>query len=137
MTDDIYTQPLAVIRARRAAIKANIQRLEEEEAGLDNAEQTLLKLRATPPPPVLQLKTHKEYVLHALREAGTGVDLRTLRDRVADLGRDIPMSSFQPLISDMANVDKTVMREDGLISLAPEQPQPSGGGGIRRRFSVT
>jgi hypothetical protein len=91
-----------------------------------------LKLRANPPP-AFQLKTQKEYVLHALRETDTGVELPALRDRVAEMGKDIPMSSFQPLISDMANTDKTMVRKDGLISLAPEQPTPSGRD-IRRRI---
>jgi len=40
---------------------------------------------------------------------------------------DIPMSSFRPLISDMANDDKTIFRRDGSIFIAPEQPLPSGG----------
>ena len=72
-------------------------------------------------------------MLHALREADAGMELRALRDRVAELGRDIPMSSFQPLISEMANADKTIVREDGLISLAPEQPRPPFGGVLKRR----
>jgi hypothetical protein len=76
-------------------------------------------------PAALQLKTQKDYILHALRESGAGIELRALRDRVIELGRDIPMSSFQPLISEMANVDETIVRKDGLVSLKPRRPEDS------------
>ena len=117
MTEDIYTQPLAVIRARRAAIKTERKRLDDEDVRLEATEKTLLSLRANPPP-TAQLKTQKDYVLHALREQDEPVEWRALRDRVAALGKDIPPSSFQPLLSDMANSDKTIVRENNMVSLA-------------------
>jgi hypothetical protein len=122
MSDD----SLILIRARRAEIKAEHKRLDDEDAELDHAEKTIIRLASArhqnkPSPNGANPKTQKEYVLHALQthRGGWYENVKDLRDAVAAIGKDIPMSSFQPLISDMVNTDKTLQREGSKVGLAP------------------
>lgn len=120
------TDPLALIRQRRAEIKSLRQDLDAEDADLDHAERTFVRLAHRPAgngnasaPESAAPKTQKEFVLHALRahRGGWYENVKDLRDAVAALGKDIPMTSFQPLISDMVNSDKTLQREGSKVGL--------------------
>jgi hypothetical protein len=130
MSDDSLT----LIKVRRAQIGRERERLADELKALDgedqeleNAEKTIIRLAAMQGPSKGAVgtngalpKTQKEYVLHALRthRGGWYENVKDLRDAVAAIGKDIPMTSFQPLISDMVNSDKTLQREGSKVGLA-------------------
>jgi hypothetical protein len=122
MTSD----PLSLIRARRAEISDLRQQLDAEESDLAQAERTIVRLthRPTGNGGSLQSepKTQKEFVLHALRShrGGWFENVKDLREAVVAIGKDIPMTSFQPLISDMVNSDKTLLREGSKVGLAEQ-----------------
>jgi len=115
---------LSLIRARRAEIKAERQRLDAEDAELDAAEKTVARLASSritpnwsvPTPP----KTQKEFVLHTLANSENAwfENIHILREAVAKQGKDIPMTSFQPLISTMTNEDKLLVRNGSKIAIA-------------------
>jgi hypothetical protein len=128
MNDDA----LSLIRSRRSEIKAERQRLDAEDAELDTAEKTIARLASlhrrttdpwtvgapwsVPTPP----KTQKEFVLHTLANSENAwfENIHQLHDAVAKAGKDIPMSSFQPLISTMTNEDKLLVKDGSKIALA-------------------
>jgi hypothetical protein len=121
---------LKLIRARRAEIEAERRLLDDEEAELDQAEKTIIRLASVRPNPSSNgagPKTQKEFVLHALRihRGNWYENVKDLREAVAALGKDIPMSSFQPLISDMVNTDKTLLRDGSKVGLAATHTQGS------------
>ncbi len=117
---------LSLIHSRRAEIKAERQRLDAEDSELDTAEKTIERLASlrrpatfpwsVPTPP----KTQKEFVLYTLAhsEKAWFETIHELRDAVAERGKDIPMSSFQPLISTMTNEDKLLVRDGSKIAIA-------------------
>jgi hypothetical protein len=120
MSDD----SLIMIRARRAEIKAERKRLDSEDADLDQAEKTIVRLaslRSKPPSSANGSlpKTQKEFVLYTLRNSENGWfdSVKDLRDAVALKGKDIPMTTFQPLISDMTNSDETIKRDGSKVGL--------------------
>lgn len=117
---------LSLIRARRAEIKAERGRLDAEDVELDIAEKAISRLAAAhpvaspiwtvPTPP----KTQKEFVLHTLKSSPNAwfENIHELRDAVEKYGKDIPITSFQPLISTMTNEDKLLVRDGSRIALA-------------------
>jgi hypothetical protein len=113
MTND----PLSLIRSRRAEIKLLRQKLDAEDSDLDQAERTILRLAHMPigngTDTSAAPKTQKEFVIHTLKnsESPWFINVRALRDEIAKLGRDIPMSTFQPLISDLTK--KEIIARDG------------------------
>lgn len=116
MTND----PLTLIRERRAEIKALRQQLDAEDSDLDHAERTIARLTHRPTgngaetsAPSAPPKTQKDLVLHALKtsESPWFESTRALRDEIARLGREIPMSTFQPLISDLTK--REILARDG------------------------
>jgi hypothetical protein len=120
MTND----PLSLIRSRRAEIKLLRQKLDAEDADLDQAQRTIMRLAQMPTGngadnTSLAPKTQKEFVIHTLKnsESPWFVSVRALRDEIAKLGRDIPMSTFQPLISDLTKKE-IVARDGSKIGLA-------------------
>jgi len=107
-----------LIRGRSAEIKALRTQLDAEDSDLDQAERTIVRLTHRPAgngaaPTTEPPKTQKEFVLHALKTSENPwfESARALRDEIARLGRDIPMSTFQPLISDLAK--KEIIARDG------------------------
>jgi hypothetical protein len=108
---------------RRAEIKALRAQLDAEDSDLDQAEQTIVRLTHRPAgngaaPANEAPKTQKEFVIHALKtsESPWFESTRALRDEIARLGRNIPMSTFQPLISDLAKKE-IITRDDSKIAL--------------------
>jgi hypothetical protein len=120
MTDD----SLILIRARRAEIKAERKRLDIEDADLDHAEKTIVRLAALRPQAKAATngaapKTQREFVTYTLKtsEVDWFESVRDLRDAVALNGKDIPLTSFQPLISSMVNEDGTLVRDGNRVGL--------------------
>jgi hypothetical protein len=119
-------EALILIRARRAEIRAERHKLDAEDAELDAAEKTIARLASLRPQVKVEgsngsvPKTHKDFVLHTLKTSENVwfETVRALRDAVALKGKDIPMTSFQPLISSMTNEDKTVARDGSKVGLA-------------------
>jgi len=122
MSDD----SLILLRARRAEIKAERIRLDAEDTELDQAEKTIIRLaslKSGSKPSSLNgstPKTQKEFVIYTLKtsEKDWFESTRELRDAVALKGKDIPFTTFQPLISDMTNSDETLVREGSKVGLA-------------------
>jgi hypothetical protein len=118
MTND----PLSLIRLRRGEIKELRQKLDAEDADLDHAERTIVRLTHRPTGNGSALvempKTQKDFVILTLKMSETPwfESVRALRDAVAAKGRDIPMTTFQPLISDMVKNDGLV-RDEGKVAL--------------------
>jgi hypothetical protein len=115
--------PLALIRSRRAEIKDQRQKLDAEDAELDQAERTIVRLSHRPTGnghvmPWEAPKTQKEYVIATLKTSENAwfENVRALRDAVAAKGKDLPITTFQPLISDMVKNDGLV-RDGSKIAL--------------------
>jgi hypothetical protein len=115
------------IGRERARLATQLQSLDNEDKELEIAEKTILRLAAMQgaSKPAsggngIYPKTQKEFVLHALKlhRGGWYENVKDLREAVAALGKDIPMTSFQPLISDMVNTDKTLLRDGSKVGLA-------------------
>lgn len=119
-------EALILIRARRAEIKAERRKLDTEDAELDAAEKTIERLASLRPHTKADgnngsvPKTQKEFVIRTLKTSENVwfETVRDLRDAVALSGKDIPMTSFQPLISSMTNEDETVVRDGSKVALA-------------------
>jgi hypothetical protein len=119
MSDD----SLILIRARRAAIKAERRKLDAEDEELDHAEKTIVRLASAQPQTKAASngatpKRQKDFVFVTLRASENPwfESVRALRDAVALKGKDIPMTTFQPLISDMVKNDGLV-RDGGKVAL--------------------
>jgi len=114
--------PLALIRHRRSEIKSLRRELDAEDADLDHAERTFVRLAQRPngngPTETAAPKTQKDFVLLTLRTSENPwfESVRALRDAVAAKGKDIPITTFQPLISDMVKNDGLV-RDESKIAL--------------------
>jgi hypothetical protein len=125
MSDD----SLILIRARRAAIKAERRRLDAEDAELDQAEKTIVRLaslrpQASPASNGATPKTQKEFVIFTARTSENPwfESVRAFRDAVALKGKDIPMTSFQPLVSSMTS-EEILKRDGAKVGLASRVDQ--------------
>lgn len=125
MSDD----SLILIRARRAEIKAERRRLDTEDAELDQAEKTIVRLaslhpKAKPASNGATPKTQKEFVIFTAEASENPwfESVRALRDAVALKGKDIPMTSFQPLVSQLT-ADEILRRDEGKVGLASRVDQ--------------
>jgi hypothetical protein len=124
MTSD----PLSLIRSRRSEIKELRQKLDAEDADLDHAERTIVRLTHRPmgngSAPVESPKTQKDFVILTLKTSENPwfESVRALRDAVAANGKDIPMTTFQPLISDMVK-NEGLVRDEGKVALG-ERAKP-------------
>src|ERR1700677_590531 len=112
-------EALILIRGRRAQIKAERRKLDAEDAELDAAEKTIARLASLRAQPKAHSgngsvpKTQKDFIIRTLESSENEwfESVRALRDAVALSGKDIPMTSFQPLISSMTNEDKKLVRD--------------------------
>lgn len=125
MSDD----SLILIRARRAAIKAERKRLDTEDAELDQAEKTIVRLaslhpQASPASNGAAPKTQKEFVIFTAKTSENPwfESVRAFRDAVALKGKDIPMTSFQPLVSAMTS-EEILKRDGAKVGLASRVDQ--------------
>ncbi len=107
---------LAIIRARRAEIAKLRKELEEEDAELNQVERTIMRLTASGQGgngSDKQPSTQREYVIATMRDSKIDWfdSVAALREEVARHGRDIKMTTFQPLVSQMTAAK--VLRRDG------------------------
>ena len=118
MSDDAVT----LIRARRAQIKVERRRLDDEDAELDQAEKTIVRLASQRQQATVSgavPKTQKDFVIYTLKVSDNPwfESVRALRDAVALQGREIEMSTFQPLISSMTG-EEIIVRDGPKVALA-------------------
>jgi hypothetical protein len=113
--------PFAMIRLRRKTIAQAMKALEIEDAELEQAERTIARLTKVKKPKASQdtqlfPKTQKDYVVATLDESQNPWfdSIKTLRDEIEKkYGKNIKLTSLQPLVSDMTRREKLVVR-DGL-----------------------
>ena len=129
------TDPLQLIRARRAEIAQARKALDAEDAELQSAEKTVLRLSTQEgwttnfgvPAKAAGPHTQRELVVATLRDSENlwFDSVAALRDEIERVhGRDIKITSLQPLVSMMTG-ESVIKRNGSKVGLAARVGQQS------------